>query len=600
MEEAVKALLADLFTERPAGRVVSVQGSGHLVVNFPGPAPPTDAEYLVVRTPAAGGSGFADMVGAVRIAEARGQTARATVLWNEGDLRPGDQVVWPPRITIVLLRTEAGDSPELAGLERHLDRWLELELLTDRRLRVVRADQPAEERWRLKRLQEEREYALTIAPLLLSGAAGNAVVLRVRSMFTGQTLAQRQAAWVSAQTQAAPTPASPTTSPAPSTPYGAAIRPAEPARAIQRVERSADHQTVPLPHALNGIALGDVDGDGRPEVIGITDQQVIVYRWTGRDLAPVATSDPLPAFTTYLSVDAADINGNGKDEIILTAVRTAPRQNQMENILASSIAELDKGRIELLQTNLHRYLRVLRRPGQPPLLLAQGMGLYEPFEGAVKALEWKDGRYQLGAQIPLPQVVPSVYAFASGDLDGDGRADLALVAPDGQLKIYDEEGQLRWESEDDLGEVDALGFAQTPRFPDYRGLNFDATAEQLAIWRSIPRRILLASVPRSAALPDIVTVANPRVFGLRVSLGKKGDSVRGGALGYGWDAEARRFAKRWESADVSGQALDLAIGDLGGDGGVMLVVLSGAGTKRSLDVFTLYDPRRAAGDAERR
>lgn len=602
MEEAVRVLIADLFVPRPAGELVSIQGAGELIVRFPGAAPPSDAEYLVVRSFRSGDGGFAQTTGAVRIAEVRGELARAVVLWSEGNLRPGDQLIWPSRFTILLLPTEAGDSPELAGFARHLDRWLELELLTDRRLRVVRADQPAQERWRVKRLQEEREYALTVAPLLVSEAEGIEVILRVRSIFTAQTLAQRQAVWKPVVAQATPpptgaVPAPATAAPPSPTPYGPAIRPVEPAQAIQRVTQSADHLSVPLSHAINAIALGDVDGDGRPEVIGITDRQVIVYRWTGRDLAPLATGDPLPTFTAYLSVDAGDINGNGKDEIILTAVRTAPRQNQMENTLLSSIVELEKGRIEPLQTNIDRHLRVLRRPGQRPLLLAQTMGLYEPFEGAVKVLEWKDGRYRLGAGAPLPPAVSSLYGFAMGDLDGDGRAELAVVAQDGRLKVYDEQGGLRWESEEDLGVVDAVGFAQTPRFPDYRGLNFDATAEQLAVWRSIPRRVLVGASP--AFTPEVITVGNPQVVGLRVAFGK-GETVRGRALGYGWDAAAHRIAKRWESTDLSGQALDLAIGDLGGDGGVKLVVLSGTGTKRTLDIFTLYARVHAGTSGGRR
>ncbi len=589
MEETVRGLLADFFQERQPGQVISVQGTGDLIVSFPGGAPPADAEYLLVRPPA--GGAFAQTVGAARIAEIQGEMARAVVLWKEGNLGPGDQLVWPPRLTILLLPTEAGDSPELGGLARYLDRWLELELLLDRRLRVVRADRPTEERWRLRRFQEEHEYALTVVPLLLSRADGNVVILRVRSIFTGQTLAQRQGVWKLAQAQPAPTPgpaagAAPTAPPAPTARYGRAIRTAEPQRAIQRTERSADHLIVPLPHPLNAIALGDVDGDGRLEVIGITDRQVVVYRWTGRDLTPFATGEPLPVLTTYLSVDAGDINGDGKDEIVVTAVSTVPRQNRMENSLLAAIAEVRNGRIEVLQGNIDRYLRVLRRSGKPALLLAQAMGLYEPFEGPVTILEWKDGRYRLGAPFPLPRAVTSLYAFGMGDLDGTGRTDVALLGPDGRLKIYTEQGESRWEGEEDLGQVDVVGFAQTPRFPDYRGRNFDATAEQLAVWRSVPRRVLVAPAP--AGTPEVVTVGNPRAAGFRMSFGKKEDGARGRAFGYGWDAEARRFLKRWESADLSGHALDVAMGDLGGDGQVRLLVLSAAGDRRTLEVFRLY------------
>lgn len=606
MEEAVRTLLADLFAERPLGRVVSVQGRD-LIASFTGAVPPTDAEYQVVRSPASEGGGFAQTVGAARIAEVEGGTARAVVLWGEGDLQPGDRLAWPSRITIVLLPTQASDSPELAIRGRQLDRWLELQLLLDRRLRVVRADQPVEERWRLQRLQEEREYALTVAPLLLPEDDGTAVVLRVRSMFTGQTLAQRRAVWASAVPKAPPPPAPAPVAPpspaygaairavappapapapvAPAAPYGAAIRPV-PSPAIQKAERNPDYLNVTLPHPVNAIALGDVDGDGRPEVIGITDRQVIVYRWSGRDLTPIATGDLLPVFTTYLSVDAADLNGNGKDEIVLTAVRSLPRQNRIENSVLSVIAEVSNGRIEPLATDIDQHLRVLKRPGERPLLLTQAAGLYEAFEGPVRVLEWKDGRYQLGARFPLPRTVASVYGFASGDLRGGGRTDLARVAPDGRLQVVDGQGQVQWESDDDLGEVDAPGFAQTPRHPDYRGRSFDATAEQLAVWRSVPRRVLTASPPGQA--PDLVTIGNPRVVGFRLGARRLDDSARGRAFGYGWDADARRLVKRWESSDLNGQALDLAIGDLGGDGRVKLIVLSGGREKRSLDIFSLY------------
>ncbi len=524
--------------------------------------------------------------------------ARAVVLWSERTPGPGDQLVWPPRFTILLLPTEAGDSPDLAGLVRHLDRWLELELLTDRRLRVVRADQPAEERWRLKRFQEEREHALAVAPLLVPEPDGVQVVLRVRSMSTGQTLARRQGAWKTTMAQPASPHASAT--PAPPTPYGAAIRPVQPEPAIKRAERGPERMSVELRHPLKAIALGDVDGDGRMEIVGVTDRQVVVYRWTGQGVTPLAVDDPLAdVFTTYLHVDSGDVTGKGKAAIVLTAVRSAPRGNRVENELISAIAEVRQGRLEYLVTGIQRYLRLLHVPGKRPILLAQAMGLYEPFEGAVKLLEWKDGQYQVGAPFPLPRPVSSLYAFASGDLDSDGHAELAVVAADGRLEVYDAQGQRRWESEENMGEGTSRGFAQTPRFPDYRGLNFDATAEQLAVWQAVPRRIWVTSAPTTT--PDIVTVGNARVLGLRVSVSKGEDqSIRGRAVGYGWDAQSRQFAKRWESADFTGGALDFAVGDLGGDGRIKLVVLSGVGERRFLDVFALYDRPPAASDAGKR
>ncbi len=602
MEDAVRALLGDLFVERREGTVVAVQGTNDFIVRFSGAAPPADAEYLLLRPPASDRDEFPRVVGAARIAETKGETARAVALWSEGMPRPGDRVVWPPRITIVLLPTDAGDSPDLVSRARQMDHWLELELLADRRIRVLGADNLAQVRWRLQRLKEDREYALVVAPLMVAGTDLVELVLRVRSIFTEQTLAERRGVWKTAVAQPAspPSPAAPAPSaaaPRPAAPYGPGIRPVQPQPAIKRVEPSPDRMTVELPHPLKAIALGDVDGDGRLEVVGITDRQAIAYRWTGEGVTPLVVDDPLhDTFTTYVHVDAADLNASRKAQIVLTAVRSMPRGNRVENQVISAIAEVQQGRLEYLARGREYYLRVLHAPGKPPRLLAQAMGNYEPFDGPVQLVEWKDRRYRLGERFPLSRVAASIYGFASGDLDGDGQAELAVVTPDGLLRVYDEQGQRRWESEEDLGEVDARGFAQTPRFPDYRGRTFDATAEQLAVWRAIPRRILVNPVPGTA--PDIITVANTRLLGLQVPLFKREDrAAKGGAFGYGWNAATRQFAKRWESAGLTGQALDFAAGDLGGDGRIKLVLLSGLGERRFLDVFTLYDRSHAAGDA---
>lgn len=594
MENAVEALLADLFAERPDGEVLSVHETGDVILRFPGAAPPVDAEYLLVRPPGPAAHGFGRTIGAVRIADVRGEVARAGLLWSDGTPRPGDEARWPPRVTIILLPTDASDLQELSALARRLDHWLELQLLMDRRLRVLRADQPAAERGRTERLREEREYGLLVAPLLVSTPGGVEFVMRVRSVFTGQTLAQRGAPWSSASTSrdsrpgsAPPAPAPPPSSPspgsAPPAPYGTAIRPVQRAGAINVVEQTAGYLKVALPHPVNAIVLADVDGDRRPEIVGITDRQVIVYRWTGRDLETLLSGDPLPVFTTYLYVDAGDINRNGRDEIVLTAVRTVPRGNRMENALESGIAEARNGRLELLATNLDRHLRVVRRPGQPAAILAQRLGAHDLADGDVERLEWKDDGYHVASRFPAPRFVSSVYADARDDLDGDGHAELAFVAADGRLLLYDAQGRRRWESDEDLGTVDDLGFAQTPRFPDYRGRSFDATAEQLAVWRAIPRRVVFTT---SGPSPEVVTVANPRVTVPQVRGGD--DGVRGRAVGFGWDREKRTYVKRWESSELAGRALDLAVGDLAGDGRLRLVVLSGTATRRSLEIFTLY------------
>lgn len=131
-----------------------------------------------------------------------------------------------------------------------------------------------------------RDYALTVAPLLVADEDGHRVVLRVRSALTGQTLAVREATWRAAAGAPAPAAASGTVAARPAVrpaavrpeparpPRGPGLRPVEPARAIRRTEQTAGRATLRPSDLLNAIAVGDLDGDGRPEVVGVTEREV--------------------------------------------------------------------------------------------------------------------------------------------------------------------------------------------------------------------------------------------------------------------------------------------------------------------------------------
>jgi TolB-like protein len=69
--------------------------------------------------------------------------------------------------------------------------------------------------------------------------------------------------------------------------------------------------------AFNGIALGDVDGDGKIETVVITADKVIVYRYEQQRFYQVTEYEVESGIN--IGVDVADINSNGMPEIIVTA-----------------------------------------------------------------------------------------------------------------------------------------------------------------------------------------------------------------------------------------------------------------------------------------
>ena len=75
---------------------------------------------------------------------------------------------------------------------------------------------------------------------------------------------------------------------------------------------------------FNGIALGDVDGDGKVETVIITPKSVMIYRFDQqRSQKVLEITEGMPG--TNIGVDVADINGNGVPEIFVTSMSMTRR-----------------------------------------------------------------------------------------------------------------------------------------------------------------------------------------------------------------------------------------------------------------------------------
>ena len=75
-------------------------------------------------------------------------------------------------------------------------------------------------------------------------------------------------------------------------------------------------------HLINGVALGDVDGDGQIETVTITPHELLIYRSEGgafRKIAEIKESNN----NNLIGVDAADINENGYAEIFVTSLNAS-------------------------------------------------------------------------------------------------------------------------------------------------------------------------------------------------------------------------------------------------------------------------------------
>ncbi|MDD5560119.1 FG-GAP-like repeat-containing protein [Candidatus Methylomirabilis sp.] len=321
-----------------------------------------------------------------------------------------------------------------------------------------------------------------------------------------------------------------------------------------------------LPDPLLALAAGDLDGDQRPEIVGITASEVIVYRWQNQRLAPIARVSS-PRSIRHLHIDVGDINGRGHAQIVVTALSGA------RNDLHSFILELQGGQLVRIADHLGYFLRVVMGPGiETPILVGQRMGELTAFEGPIIRLSWNGERYVEGQPLTLPAQVKNLYEFAPISATGDQISEVAVISEQ-RVKAYGSEGKPSWESKDDLGEVDHLAFSH---IPTYRALQakyglksgIPITPEEYAALQVLPRRVLVEASPLwGNARTELLTFVNPKKIGLFRSESSLPSQV------VTFDRQEGIFARGWETT-LEGRVRDVALADLNGAGRKDLIVLS--------------------------
>jgi hypothetical protein len=190
-----------------------------------------------------------------------------------------------------------------------------------------------------------------------------------------------------------------------------------------------------LPFGARLITTGDINGDGKQEIVLSTGKDIKVYI-PGADLQPAFGGSYIGGsnLDEHLWIDTIDLNRNGRDEIIVTSMRG---DNVTSYIYEFSGAEF----ILLYKDNV--FLRRIENR-----LIAQAHSNAEGFEGAVFNIVW-EGKYKKGSEIKLPKGV-NIYDFIYIDDPQTGRLILAYDE-EGFLNLYDSNGVKTWRSKANTG-----------------------------------------------------------------------------------------------------------------------------------------------------
>jgi hypothetical protein len=211
-----------------------------------------------------------------------------------------------------------------------------------------------------------------------------------------------------------------------------------PVREEKTVDATEKSVSPNLPFEARQFALADLDGTGALQYVFSDGSKLHVYR-RGPSEWRKEWSEPgsfAAGEVQHINLDVADINGNGRPEIFVTAMRNEK--------VVSSVLEFQDGAYRRI-AEVPGFLRVITYPGKGNILIGQGYDPASFFTGKPGQYVWSDGKYVPGPEISLPKGV-DLYGFVVADM-GEARPLVTAFNDKEQLVVYSSDNAI-WKSEE--------------------------------------------------------------------------------------------------------------------------------------------------------
>lgn len=200
---------------------------------------------------------------------------------------------------------------------------------------------------------------------------------------------------------------------------------------------------------IRAMSTGDLNKDGRLQVVTATDSSLRIYHLEGSLLTEETRLD-YASYLRIIGLDVADINGNGYPEIFVTAM-TINRET-----LSSFVVEYNGSSYTTIQDSLSYYFRVMDSADGNPVLYAQDKGR-GPYAGKIYIMSPANNTYWEEKAIRVPRGT-SVLSLARGAVR-EGNADEFLsINQHHRLVLINDAGSNEWESTEKYGKSNNYWF----------------------------------------------------------------------------------------------------------------------------------------------
>jgi len=193
---------------------------------------------------------------------------------------------------------------------------------------------------------------------------------------------------------------------------------------------------------LHYLACGDINGDGKQELLVAGDAKILIYQINGSTLIP-AGEIKTKVTTSIIHVDTADLNNNETDEIYISSY-----DGRSPNSL---VIEHQKGKYETLFESKIWFFRMMDNN----VLMGQKADTSRIFSGPIHVLEWKEDEIISREEVIIPNGV-SLYGYTENDIDEDIDDEYiafqrGLFSTRYQLVILSYTGRIEWQDTEKFG-----------------------------------------------------------------------------------------------------------------------------------------------------